>query len=360
MKIAVIGGGINGVMSAWALAQAGFRVVVFERDEIMKATSSRSTKLLHGGLRYLEHGHLGLVREALKERRWWIENAPGLADRLELVLPIYKRSRRPRWKIAVGLAAYDRLAGTSNLGSHRWRGREELLQMCPELTAKDLIGGFTFFDGRMNDYQLGIWAAQRAVAAGVEIADRAPVEKVSTHGQLLLNGAQLSFDAIVNVAGPWAKQLLDRSEIPSDYSLDLVRGSHLVLNRSVSRGYLVEVPGEERICFVLPYQGKTLLGTTELVQTLDEPIRCAEEERSYLMAVYNHYFSSQIDETAIVDEFSGVRPLIRSRRNPSRASREYAIETTGKLVNVFGGKWTTARSLGIKVADAVGTITKRV
>src|SRR6185312_1026836 len=184
MKIAVVGGGINGIMSARALAQAGHRVVVFERDQIMRATSSRSTKLLHGGLRYLEHGHFGLVREALTERLWWIENAPDLARRIELVLPIYRRSLRPRWKIGLGLTAYDYLAGRSNLGSHRWRCREELMELCPELKAEGLVGGFTFYDGQMNDYQLGMWAAQAAVSMGVEILDRTSVDAISLNGQV--------------------------------------------------------------------------------------------------------------------------------------------------------------------------------
>ena len=130
MRVAVVGGGINGVMSAWALALKGCSVDLFERGRLMGATSSASTKLLHGGLRYLEHGHLKLVREALHERRWWMMRAPHLAKPLQIRLPVYKESRRPGWMIWCGLALYDWLAGQASLGRAQWHSRDEVLRFC--------------------------------------------------------------------------------------------------------------------------------------------------------------------------------------------------------------------------------------
>ena len=356
MRVAVIGGGINGIMSAWSLASIGHEVTLFEKGDLMSETSSKSTKLLHGGLRYLEHGELRLVREALRERIWWIEHAPQLARPIELVLPLYSWSPSPAWKLHVGLTIYDWLAGKRNLGLHQWHGREELLRVCPELKPDGLLGGFTFHDGQMDDRALGLWAAGMASAAGVNIHKHTPVERVSCEGTLQAGGEVQAYDAIVNVAGPWAKQLLDRSGVRTRYDLDLVRGSHILLNRQVSKGFLVEVQGEERICFVLPYAGKTLIGTTEVRQDISEPIICSDAEREYLMNVYNRGFFPAIRSADICGEFAGVRPLIRSKANPTRESREFAIERQGKLVSVFGGKWTTAHALGNQIAEVVGKI----
>lgn len=354
MNVAVVGGGINGIMSAWALARRGHVVTLFERDGVMEATSAHSTKLLHGGLRYLEHGQIRLVREALRERAWWLEQAPDLAHPLELVLPVYWGSRRSRWKIGAGLTLYDLLAGKRNLANHRWHGREELLAMAPELKPDGLRGGFTFFDGQMDDRLLGLWAAEQARAAGVVFCEGVAVTRVTRAGELEAEGKTCQFDRVVNAAGPWAGQLLEQSGIATRHRLDLVRGSHLLLRSCVSRGFLLEAPGEERICFVLPYRGQSLVGTTEVRQTLAEPILCSEAERDSLLKVYNSALHPAIGVEDIAQTFAGVRPLIRSNANASRASREYAIERQGRLVNVFGGKWTTARALGRAVASAVG------
>lgn len=350
MKIAVIGGGINGVMSAWQLATDGHQVTLYERDELMSATSSASTKLLHGGLRYLEHGKILLVREALHERVWWIDHAPEFAHRLELVLPVYQDSKRPSWILRLGLATYDLLSGAASLGPHAWHTRDRLLQRFPELKPDRLLGGFTFYDGQMDDRRLGLWAAAQAQMAGVKVRTRQNVERVSTDGEVTTHDGSDRFDRVINVAGPWAKQLLTRSGIAAHLDLDLVRGSHLVLDRKVRAGFFLQVPDEERICFALPYEGRTLLGTTEVRQALDEPIVCAEAERNYLIRVYNHYLEPEIDETNIVGSFAGLRPLVRSAENPTRATREYEIWREHKLVNVFGGKWTTSRVLGRHVA----------
>jgi glycerol-3-phosphate dehydrogenase len=155
-----------------------------------------------------------------------------------------------------------------------------------------------------------------------------------------------SYDRVVNVAGPWAAALLAESGVRAAYTLDLVRGSHLVLRGTLPHGVFVEVPDERRLCFILPYHGDILVGTTEVRQTLDDPIVCHDEERDYLLAVYNRYFRDTRMARDVVRTFAGVRPLLRSADDPSRATREYAMQRTGRLITVFGGKWTTARVLG--------------
>ncbi len=353
LRIAVIGGGINGIMSAWALAKAGHEVRLLERGGLMRATSSASTKLLHGGLRYLEQGEFRLVRESLRERRWWLDQAPHLAHRMCLLLPVYRWSRRRRHTIALGLGLYGWLAGLGGLGPSTWHDRDSLGSLLPELRSDELLGGYSFWDGQMDDYSLGLWAADRARECGVVIDEHVPVESIDAGGTVWCAGTPTRFDRTVNVAGPWSAALLNSSGIPTAYSIDPIRGSHLLIDRPLSIGVLAEVPGDRRVAFVLPWQGRSLIGTTEVRQSLDEPAFCSTEERGYLLRFYNSIFKNAVDSPDIVSSFSGIRPLVKSARDPHHASREYAIETTGSITSVFGGKWTTSRALGEQVARRV-------
>jgi len=158
------------------------------------------------------------------------------------------------------------------------------------------------------------------------------------------------------LAGPWAVSLLADSKLSSSYQLDLVRGSHILFDSPLERGYFLPVPGEQRICFALPYQGKTLVGTTEIRQTLEQPIRCSEAEAKYLVKLYNSYFNDSKSVNDINHSIAGVRPLISSAKEVYKTTREYAIEKQGRIVSVYGGKWTTARALGQKVANAIAKI----
>lgn len=326
-------------------------MTLFERDRLMQATSRTSSKLLHGGLRYLENGEFRLVREALRERDAWLKRAPELARPLRLLMPVYRSSRRSRIVVATGLFLYDRLAGKSILPGARWRSAGEILAKDPGLNPNTLVGGYEFSDGQMDDYALGLWVADQAAAAGVTIVESARVASVDAAGTVVTAGGErASFDRVLNVAGPWAARLLEESGIPSPYQLDLVRGSHVVLAEPCAQPYLLEVPGERRIFFVLPWKQGTLVGTTEVRQALDEPIECSDAEASYLLAAYRHYWPGATP--TVTARFAGVRPLLRSAADPNRATREYAIHRTGNLISVFGGKWTTAMALAHKVEVA--------
>ena len=198
MQCAVVGGGINGVMSAWALVKRGHQVDLYERGKPMGATSSASTKLIHGGLRYLEAGEFRLVREALRERLFWLDAAPDLVHKIELILPVYRWSRRARWLLGTGLFLYDFLAGKSNLGQHRRLSREELEQLMPELATDDLLGGFAFFDAQMDDRALGLWAAEMARRAGVQLKTDTAVDVITRSGTVKIKNASVSYEVIIN------------------------------------------------------------------------------------------------------------------------------------------------------------------
>lgn len=340
-------------MTAWALLNKGYEVDIFERDSVMAGTSSTSTKLIHGGLRYLEHGEFRLVRESLKERTWWIERCPELVHPIEILLPIVKGVSRPKWILGIGLFLYDFLAGKQNPGSHKWYSQNDLLTKFKDypLKADDIRGAYGFFDCQMDDYALGRWAAERVISKGGRIFENTPVLEVRNDGGLRTPNGWLKYDLVVNAAGPWAKELIVKSDLKSPYDLDWVRGSHIVLKQKVPAGLMLQVPNDTRIVFVLPYKDNTLVGTTEVRQESSEPIECSNEEMRYLLAAYNSYFKNQIAESDVIETFAGVRPLIHSSGPVTKASREYALERQEKLINVFGGKWTTSRVLGIKVAE---------
>lgn len=372
MNIAVIGGGINGIMTAWELLKQGHSVTLFEKGEVMQQTSSASSKLLHGGLRYLENFEFRLVKEALKERQWWISQKPMfnpplprgegrgeggilLATPLKMFIPIYQNNRRPAWMVKLGLWLYDLLAGKQNIGQHQSLTQQQINQACPQLKAENLVKGFSYYDGQMDDHQLGLWALEQAKKQpGLVIKEHTEVTQIDIRGSLTFaDGKTQAFDQVINIAGPWAEQLLKQSNIKPNYTLDLVRGSHIVIEQKLNHGYFLEIPNERRIFFVLPYQGKTLIGTTEQRQTLNDNITPSEQESDYLINAYNHYFKTPINKQNIVQSFAGLRPLIKSADNPNKATREYAIQQNQNLITVFGGKWTTARQLGIKLTKLI-------
>lgn len=354
LDIAVIGGGINGICCARELRAAGHRVTLFERGELMSQTSSRSSKLLHGGLRYLETGEFRLVREALGERSAWLRDCPQHARAMRIALPVYGDAPRPAWMVGCGILLYRLLEAGHGLGPAAWSGAKRFAAENPELRQEGLRGGFYFHDGQMDDRELGLWVAARSREEGVLLREHTPVERVSEHGDVATADGSLGrFDRVVNVAGPWAALLLERSGMSPAWGIDWVRGTHLLLDEPVRQPFLLQVPGERRIFFVLPYQGRMLVGTTEVAQPPGSAIEPDEAEIDYLLAALNHYMRRRYARSDVAAAFAGVRPLLRYSGDPGRASREYAVARTGRLVTVYGGKWTTARALARRVVAEV-------
>ena len=349
-QVAVIGGGINGVMIAWAFAKEGSRVTLYEKNTLMSATSRASSKMLHGGIRYLEQGHLGLVREALQERAWWLEQAPNLVTQFELFLPVYRGKGRSKWILRLGTAIYDLLARGSGFPKGRWYKPKEVLSAFPGLKQAGLVGACSYWDGQMDDYALGLWAADQAKNAGVSIYEKAEVSSLNPgNGCICVAGHTKKYDLVINSTGPWAKQLLVESAVASEYSLDLVQGTHILVNGKIDRGCVLQVAQDKRVVFVLPYKGQTLIGTTERKIETAGAGKLSGVEIGYLLDVYNQYFTNKLALSDVLEVFFGVRPIVSSVSNFSKASRESCLEKNGKLINVFGGKWTTSRSLAKSV-----------
>jgi glycerol-3-phosphate dehydrogenase len=363
VKIAVIGGGINGAGVAWELARKGYAVTVFERGRCGAQTSSATTKMIHGGLRYLEGLHVELVRESLRDRAWLLEHLPQLVKPIEMLLPIYTDSPRGRFTVAIGLILYDLLAGGTNIRRHRSRSADELTSLAP-LIREGLRGGFSYWDAQVDDAALVRTVVASAQRDGATVREMTPVTGLRREAKGWLvrtEGGEEPFDMVINAAGPWMNELLKANRIRSRYRLSLVRGSHLVLKRRISEaGMLLQSIGDRRVFFVLPWKGTTLVGTTEVVQqgSLDE-VHASQEEIDYLITRFNRYMREPIGAADVASTFSGVRPLVGRRTNPSAISREYRIQRQGNLINIFGGKMTTfmslARKVGMRVDNYFGT-----
>lgn len=355
-RVAVIGGGINGAGIAWELARRGYRTTLFDKKGFGGATSSVTSKLIHGGLRYLEHFEFGLVRESLRARAFLLETLPDLVRPLEFVLPVYRGVSRPLWMLAIGLTLYDLLAGRDNLGRHR-RLTAEQVQASAPLRPRGLRGGFRYFDAQVDDAELVRRVIRAAVRDGLDAREFAPVSAVERQGAqwAVTTTAAESFDALVVAVGPWMNEFLRANRLPTRTSLTLVRGSHLILDRLVSPvALLLQSPEDRRVFFVIPWEGHSMVGTTEVLHEGPlETIQPSPAEVEYLLDRFNLYFPAKITRNNVARTTAGVRPLIGDKGDLGKISRDYRIERDDTLIKVFGGKMTTFLSLARKVGHTV-------
>ena len=353
-RVAVIGGGINGAGAAWELARRDYDVVLFEKGTCGAQTSSATTKMVHGGLRYLEHLQFGLVRESLRERAWLLEHAPELVKPLEILLPLYGDSPRSRATVRLGLVLYDALAGRAKIARHSFHDTQELTARVP-LHADGLRGGFSYWDAQVDDFALVRSVVASARRDGATVREQTRVEALVRDGDgWIVRTAhdEARFDLVVNAAGPWMNGLLRENGISAPYVLSLVRGSHLVLKKRLSdAGLLLQSTTDRRVFFVLPWKETTLVGTTEVVQhgPLDR-VHASDEEVEYLLARYNRYIREPLTRADVASTFAGVRPLVGRATNPSAIGRDFRVIRDGNVINVFGGKLTTFMALARKVA----------
>jgi len=362
--LVIIGAGIQGVGVAQAAAAAGYRVLVLERTAIAAATSSQSSKLIHGGLRYLETGQLRLVREALRERALLLRLAPDLVKLVPFHLPVYRASRRKSWQLRLGLNLYRTLGG-GRFQSLRKSDWDQL----DGLVTENLTSVFRYYDGQTDDALLAQAVMRSAESLGAEL--KLPTEFVAArleadHCQVVYREGtgpearqrNCRCAALVNCAGPWAARLLEKVEPKqAPFAVDLVQGSHLWLALEAPKGcYYVEAPSDGRGVFLLPWHGETLLGTTEtLHQGPPEEARTLPAETSYLLETLAHYFPHlrDVSEQQIKQKYCGLRVLPKGDGRLFRRSRSVLLHgnrhQAPRLVSVMGGKLTTYRLTAQKV-----------
>jgi glycerol-3-phosphate dehydrogenase len=364
--VLVLGGGITGAGVALDATLRGFRVALIDRGDFASGTSSASSKLVHGGLRYLEHGHFRLVYEALHERRRLLANAPHLVRPLRFVLPFYEGTRVPSWKWRIGLSLYDLLAGRGNLRRSRARTVSQLTREFPGLCRDGLVGGADYSDAQMDDARLCIEVLKTAAAAGACVANyveatafelvRGQIAGVRVHDHV--GGAPLTIRArlVLNATGPWVDRVCRLAGDEGGPHLRPTKGVHLIApDRGLRAAFTLLHPQDGRVLFVIPWMGKTLVGTTDTdSDAAPDALTVTEAEVDYLLHAHNHYFSP-LSPGDVLGSFAGLRPLLRSRPGePSALSREFRLFWGASgLLTAAGGKYTTYRHMSEVITDAI-------
>ena len=354
--LVIIGAGIQGAGVAQAAAAAGYSVLVLEQTAPAAGTSSKSSKLIHGGLRYLESAQLGLVRESLYERALLLKLAPELVKLQPLHIPLYKDSLRSPLIIRAGLSLYALLAGLDknalfrSLPKTTWSGLHGLKR-------ENLLAVFRYYEAQTDDAALTRAVLHSAQTLGAEL--HMPARFVSAehdascckvHYKIAGREETVSCRVLVNCAGPWVREVLTGVQPPLvSPDVDLVQGSHLLLPPLLTQYFYLEAPQDRRAVFALPWQGKLLLGTTERLHTeAPETAHCTAIEQDYLLATLQHYFPQLYVDTSQIQSFAGLRVLPRSHKNVFERHREVLFSVDNELqprvLSVMGGKLTTYRA----------------
>jgi glycerol-3-phosphate dehydrogenase len=367
----VIGGGATGLGTAVEAASRGYRTLLLEQADFAQGTSSRSTKLIHGGVRYLQQGNLSLVLEALRERGLLIRNAPHLVHNQSFIVPLYDWWEGPFY--GIGLKLYDMLAGKLGLGVSRLLSREETLQLIPTVEPHGLKGGVSYHDGQFDDARLAVSLAltladmdgvplnylpvtginrHNGLVVGVQARDRETGREYSIRGRVVINAAGPFIDGVRRMVDPAAKGLISPSQ-----------GVHLVLDGSFLPGesaIMVPHTDDGRVLFAVPWHGRTIVGTTDtpIPEATLEP-RPLPDEIAFLLSHAARYLTRHPQRSDVLSVFAGIRPLVRSDAGGDTASlsRDHTllVESSG-LVTIAGGKWTTYRKMGEDTVNAAAQV----
>ncbi len=355
--VLIIGGGITGAGIARDAAMRGLSVAIIDKGDWGGGTSSRSSRLIHGGIRYLEHGQIGLVRESVRERETLLRIAPHLVKPLEFTWPVFRGARLPRWKLRAGLMAYDLLAGTGRLRRHRSLGVPEVLEHEPAIRRDSLKGGASYYDASTDDSRMtlaNIASAMTHGAVAVSYARKSSVTMSANHADGAVVGDQLT-DAearvrarsVVSATGPWQAQ--------GTKGCHIAVPRHRIDNRSA---VTLTSPVDGRVMFVIPGGDHSIIGTTDtFTRESPEEVRAGREDVEYLLASANFCFpDALLTPDDVVASWAGIRPLAASPNGaaPSTISREHHIERdkTG-VITVTGGKLTTYRAMAAEAVDRV-------
>ena len=369
--VLVIGGGASGLGTAVDATARGYRTALLEQGDFAKGTSSRSTKLIHGGFRYLRQGDVSLVRESLRERGLLLRNAPHLVHAIPFVLPAYGVWQK--FFYGAGLKIYDLLAGRLGLGKTRLLSREETLRHLPGLSPEGLTGGVQYFDGQFDDARLAICLAQTLHDLGGVAVNYCPVAALlKSNGRVCgavardtESGRELTMRArvVVNATGVFTDAIRRLDEPAAKPIITASQGAHIVLDRSFMPGdsaLMVPKTDDGRVLFAIPWHGHVVIGTTDTLRE-DAPLepRPLAEEIAFLLEHAARYLRRSPGKADILSAFAGLRPLLGKAAlgQTSRISREHALLVSPSgLVTIAGGKWTTYRAMAEQTVDRAETV----
>lgn len=369
----IIGGGATGLGTAVDAATRGYKTLLLEAYDFAKGTSSRSTKLVHGGVRYLAQGNISLVREALHERGLLHRNAPHLARTLAFVIPAYKRWDRPFY--GIGLKLYDLLAGRLGIGTTKLISRQEALRRAPTLEPAGLRGGVVYYDGQFDDARMAITLLRTFLDAGGTALNYLPITgltKTPTGGRIsgvrahdAESGAEFEIKArvVVNATGVYADTVRHMDEPQAASMLSPSQGVHLVLDRSFLPGdsaIMIPKTDDGRVLFVIPWHNRAVVGTTDtgVNSTPIEPCPFPAEIE-YLVSHAARYLSKDPQPSDVLSIFAGLRPLVKAGDGKGTAalSRDHTLVVSSSgLVTITGGKWTTYRRMGEQTVDKAAEV----
>jgi glycerol-3-phosphate dehydrogenase len=370
--IAVIGGGATGVGVAVDAASRGLDVVLVEAHDFGKGTSSRSTKLVHGGVRYLEQGNVSLVMSALKERGLLRQNAPHLVHDLAFVVPNYSWWEAPFY--GIGLKLYDLLAGKYGFGPSKLLSKEETLERLPALDPEELRGGVVYYDGQFDDARLLIHLAMTAADHGGTVVNYCPATALLRDNEGYVNGLtvrdaesgeELTIPArvVVNATGVFTDAIRRMADPATDPLVVTSQGIHLVFDRSFLKGdtaLMVPRTSDGRVLFVIPWHGHAVAGTTDT--PIDAPClepRALEEEIEFILDTAARYLTRPPARTDVLSVYVGLRPLVKGEGKTSALSRDHIIHVDPSgLLTITGGKWTTYRHMAEDCVDHCITLGK--
>jgi glycerol-3-phosphate dehydrogenase len=370
--IVVVGGGATGVGVAIDAASRGYDVLVLERSDFSKGTSSRSTKLVHGGVRYLEQGNIGLVMEALKERGLMLRNAPHLVGDLGFVVPNYDWWEAPFY--GIGLKLYKLLAGKYGFGESRILSREETLGRLPTLKTDGLRGGVVYYDGQFDDSRLLIHMVATAFEQGATLLNYVAVTGLTKDAQGFVDGVvahdmetgeetRFAAKVVINATGAWTDEVRRQAEPDSAPMIAPSQGIHLVLSRDFLPGdsaIMVPHTSDGRVLFAIPWHKHTLVGTTDtpIPEATPEPV-AMEKEVEFVLSTAAQYLALPPTREDVLSVFAGIRPLVRAGGAASTAalSRDHVIHIDKSgLLTICGGKWTTYRHMAEDCVNQAATL----
>ena len=352
----IIGGGINGAGIARDASGRGLSVCLADKGEIGGATSSWSTKLIHGGLRYLENYEFKLVRESLKEREIVYKIARHISKPIPFIIP-HTDKIRPAWLIKFGLLLYDNLGGKTNIPKSKTL---DLNKKFPNILKEKFKTGFQYYDIQIDDKKLTKLNAQDAKKNKAKILEYNKVKKAEIINNewviSLQDKKKIKSKVLINASGPWINETLHKNiKIKSKNKIRLVKGSHIITKKLYKEDVAFTFQNtDKRIIFVIPYKKKfSLIGTTEVEVKSPENTVISKQETQYLIRSVNNYLKKQISKKDIVDTYSGIRPLIEDFKEASKVTRDYVFDLNIvkklPLLNIYGGKLTTYRKLSEKV-----------